>query len=193
MSHASSLTSPLHSTFWPKDNSLIKQTLLILAGVILLAIASQLSVPLRPIPLTFQSATVILIGMAYGPRYGTYVVGLYLLAGLCGIPVFASFSAGPATFFGPTCGYLVGFFPAAFVSGYLAKTGWAKSIGGSFLAACLGTLIIFACGVLILAQAVGWKEAFEFGVLPFVVSEPIKLLAVSCVIPRLWKKPTDGN
>lgn len=188
MNYASSMNAPLNSTFWPTDNSIFKQLALIIAGVILLAIASQLSVPLRPIPLTFQSASVILIGMAYGPRYGAAVVGLYLLAGFCGMPVFESFSSGPAAFFGATCGYLVGFFPAAFVSGYLAKAGWAKTILGSFFAACVGTTIIFACGLVVLAQAIGWQSAIDLGLLPFVVSEPIKLLAVSCIIPRLWKR-----
>lgn len=187
MNHAATINAPLHSTFWP-TNSLIKQTLLILGGVIFLALASQLSVPLRPIPLTFQSATVVLIGLAYGPRFGSYVVALYLLAGFCGIPVYADFSAGPATFFGSTCGYLVGFLPAAFLSGYLAKKGWGKNILTSFFAACLGVAIIFLCGVTVLAQTIGLHDAIAFGVLPFVVSEPIKLLAVSCLTPKLWKQ-----
>lgn len=187
MNHLLTLRSPLQSIFWPKDHSLVKQTLLILFGVFILALASQLSIPLLPVPLTFQSATVVLIGMAYGPRYGSYVVGAYLLAGLCGIPVFADFSSGLVQFSGPTMGYLIGFLPAAWLSGYLAQKGFAKNIPSSFLAACMGVSIIFTLGVGVLSQSIGFENAIKFGLLPFVFSEMIKLIAVACLIPRLWK------
>lgn len=188
MNYTFGLNSTLHSVFWSKQNTVAKQSLLILAGVIVLAMASQLSIPLIPVPLTFQSATVVLIGMAYGSRRGAYVVGAYLLAGACGLPVFADFSAGILKFFGSTGGYLIGFLPAAWLSGYLSEKGWAKHIATSFIAASLGVSIIFALGVSVLATFIGWKEAIQFGLMPFLLSESIKLIAVSCLIPRLWKK-----
>lgn len=178
---------PMQSIFWPKENTFFKQSLLILLGVTLLAFASQLSIPLLPVPLTFQSATVILIGMAYGARNGAYVIATYLLAGALGLPVFADFSGGMTYFYGPTAGYLIGFLPAAFLSGYLAQHGWGKHVLTSFLAACLGTGIIFLLGVTLLAQSLGWHQAIAFGLLPFLLSEPIKLAAVAYLIPKLWK------
>lgn len=188
MNYLLSLNSPVRSIFWPKENIWIKQSLLILAGVIVLAFVSQLSIPLMPVPLTFQSTTVVLIGMAYGARYSVYVVAAYLIAGICGIPVFANFDAGSAKFFGPTLGYLLGFIPGAYLSGYLAQKGWASNVLGSFMTACLGTLVIFLCGVTTLAQMIGWHQAIAFGLMPFLISEPIKLLALSFITPRLWKK-----
>ena len=180
--------APMQSVFWPRDNSILKQTLLVLSGVLLLAFAAQLSVPLRPIPLTFQSVTVVLIGMTFGLRYGTYVVAAYLIAGIIGIPVFADYSDGIAKLFGPTAGYLIGFLPAAMLSGYLAQKGWAKTIPGSFGAALLGVCVIFICGVTVLAQSVGMQNAVAFGVMPFIVAEPVKLVAAACIIPLFWKK-----
>lgn len=179
---------PLQSIFWPRENHWLKQGLLVIAGVMVLAIASQLSIPLVPVPLTFQSATVILIGMAYGPRYGTSVIATYWLAGICGLPVFADFSAGPAVFIGPTGGYLLGFLPAAFLSGYLAQTGWARYRISSFIAAILSASIIFLLGVTVLSRFVGWHQAILLGVMPFIISEPIKLLAAALIVPRFWKK-----
>jgi biotin transport system substrate-specific component len=161
---------------------------LILAGVFALAFASQLSIPLQPVPLTFQSATVILIGMAYGERYGAYVVSLYLLAGFCGAPVLADYASGPAHFAGPTAGYLFGFLPAAWAGGWLARQGLGRNIVTAFIAALTGAAIIFAAGVTVLTGFIGFKEAITFGLMPFIISEPIKLLAVSAIIPRLWKK-----
>jgi biotin transport system substrate-specific component len=187
MNHAASLAMPLQNVFWAKENSLRRLILFILFGVTVLALASQLSIPLEPVPLTFQSATVILIGMAYGPRYGTYVIATYLFLGACGLPVFADFSAGIAKFFGPTGGYLLGFLPAATFSGYLAQKGFAKTILRSFIAACIGVSLIFFLGVMFLAQFIGMDQAIKLGLMPFVGTELIKLFAVSLLIPQLWK------
>ena len=181
------LSVPLLNVLFANRTALQK-SFLILAGVFVLAFASQLSIPLQPVPLTFQSATVILIGMAYGARYGTYVVSLYLLAGFCGAPVLADFSSGPAHFAGPTAGYLFGFLGAAWVSGWLASLGFGRHIFSAFMAALIGAIIIFAAGVTVLASFMGIKSALTFGLMPFVISEPIKLFAVSAIIPRLWKQ-----
>lgn len=181
------------SLFWSKENSLIKQSLFILFGVFILAVASQISIPLQPVPLTFQSTTVILISMLCGVRYSAYIVTAYLFAGMVGLPVFANFSSGLPTLFGPTCGYLLGFLPAAFLSGYLAQKGWGKNIFSSFVAASAGDCLIFASGVSVLALSTGWPSALAVGFLPFIPSELIKLIALSCVVPAFWKKSASGN
>lgn len=188
MNQALGINTPLRSVFLTKNHSWLHHLALVVFGIAILAASAQLSIPFQPVPLTFQSTAVILIGMAYGPRHGAVIVGGYLLAGLMGFPVFEGFSAGPAKFFGPTLGYLLGFFPAAVLSGYLAQKGWAKHVITSFFAACLGVSIIFLCGVSVLAQSIGWYNAVFFGLLPFIVSEPIKLIVVSLLIPKLWKK-----
>ena len=168
---------------------LLRKALLIAGGVLVMAFASQLSVPLIPVPLTFQSSAVILIGMTYGARYGAYVMLAYLAAGLCGLPVFADFAAGPALFAGPTSGYLLGFVPAALVSGFLMQRGWARNIFTSFGAALAGVSIIFITGVAVLTNFTGsLHTALVAGVAPFLISEPIKLLVVAALATRLWKK-----
>lgn len=188
MNRVLSLNTSWQSIFWPKENTLIKQTILVFAGVLVLAIAAQLSIPMQPIPLTIQSATVIMIGMAYGPRYGTYTVSAYLVAGACGLPVFAGLANGFTAFFGPTAGYILGFLPAVFISGILAQRGWTRNSVMSFATACIGATVIFSSGVAVLASFVGWPHAVEAGILPFMLSEPIKLLAVACLATRCWKK-----
>lgn len=185
MKYLSILRAPLRNIFWSNDNTLFKQTLYILFGICALAFAAQLSIPFIPIPLTFQSTTVVLIGMAYGPRYGSYTVAGYLIAGMLGLPIFANFSSGILV--GPTLGYLLGFLPAAFVAGYLAASGLAKNRATCLIAATLATSIIFASGVSVLALYVGWHNAIAWGLMPFLLSELIKLLALASVAPRFWK------
>jgi biotin transport system substrate-specific component len=161
----------------------------LVAGVLLLTFAAQLSMPLQPVPLTFQSSTVILMGMMFGSRQGSYIVLAYLTAGLCGLPVFADFSAGPAIFAGPTAGYLLGFLPAAYVSGYLLENGWARNVFTRFLAAVAGASVIFLFGVTLLSKFTGgWQSAFVLGAAPFLISESIKLAVVAAVTARFWKK-----
>ncbi len=161
-----------------------KQFLLILAGSLALALASQLSVPLKPVPLTFQTPTFLLIGLLYGAKRSGLVVSAYLFAGAAGLPVFANMSAGFPVLFGPTGGYLLGFFPAAILTGYLAEQGWANSRIGIFSIFCLGTVIIFLFGASWLSLFVGWHKAYLLGVKPFLLTGIIKIIAAVVIAPR---------
>jgi len=182
----------LQNIFFPQVSSkswnCVQQMLLILAGVCTLAISAQLSIPFYPVPLTFQSATVILIGLAYGARYAASVVLVYLLSGAMGMPIFANFSFGWQIFLDPAAGYLLGFLPAAILSGYLAEKGMAIKIWHSFFAALLSALVIFSCGVFVLTKFFSFNLALQYGFYPFVISETIKLFAVACCVPKFWKK-----
>lgn len=168
-------------------STLTKRMVLILIGTALLGVAGQLAIPLRPIPLTFQSSAVILLGLLYGSRLGASTVLAYLVAGFAGVPLFAEFSGGPHILLGPTAGYLLGFLPAAYVSGYLAEHGLAKNFLGTFIAACIGAFIIFLSGLLVLTFHIGWQGAFATGVQPFLFTEPLKLLALALIVPRFWR------
>lgn len=187
MSQSASLHPSLQSVFWSNENPFVKKLVLVLFGVLLMVGASQLMIPLKPVPITFQSAMVVLIGMTYGPRLGSYVVATYLIGGMIGLPFFANFSSQAAGLFGPTSGYLIGFLPGAFISGYLAQLGMARTAIRSFIAACIGTSVIFLFGITMLSRFVGWHGALLFGLVPFMFTETTKLIFISFIIPKLWK------
>lgn len=161
--HTETRVTPIPLT-WPRE------FFIIVVAALFLALASQISIPLQPVPLTFQSVTVLLIGMGLGPRLGGFAVALYLIAGSMGLPVFADFNAGLAPFMGPTGGYLIGFLPAATISGYLTQQ------HHKVLGALLGTAVIFGSGFAYLSHLVGTTQAWLLGIKPFLVSEPIKLI-----------------
>lgn len=188
MLNAVSFNTPLQNTFCIREKTILTKMLFLLLGVLLLAVSAQLSVPLQPVPLTFQSTAVVLIGMVFGPRYGMYIVSAYLFAGMCGLPILADFSGGPIYFSGPTAGYLIGFLPAAFLGGYLAQKGMSQHWFTSFIAACISDSVIFIFGITWLSFFAGWQNACAFGLMPFIISEPIKLIAVAISAPRFWKK-----
>ncbi|WP_342024683.1 biotin transporter BioY [Arthrobacter citreus] len=79
-------------------------------------------IPLGPgVPITLQTLAVMLTGIILGPTRGAAAVGLFLAAGLAGLPVFSGFRGGLGVLAGPSAGYLLAFLPAAFLVGLLAR------------------------------------------------------------------------
>lgn len=67
----------------------------------LIAVGSFIAVPIGPVPIVLQNLFVMLAGLLLGSRWGLASVGLYLLAGVCGLPVFSGGGTGIGHFFGP--------------------------------------------------------------------------------------------
>lgn len=182
MSQVLSLNKPL-------QNILIKSTakkvsryaFLYLVGIGILTLASKISIPLQPVPLTLQTLAVLMIGMVYGARLGTATVVSFVILGLLGVPILAA----PLT--GATIGYLIGFIPAAFVTGTLVERGWGRSVLTTAFAAFLGMAIIFGCGLSWLSTMLGWKVAIAVGLTPFILAEIVKMLVLALAVPRFWK------
>lgn len=104
------------------------------------------------VPITLQTLAVILTGMVLGPGRGAAAVGLYLVAGLAGLPVFSGFSSGPGVLAGPSAGYLLSFPLAALVAGVLVRCLLRRIRRARFVllfAAGLGTsfLVIHPLGI----------------------------------------------
>lgn len=86
----------------------------------LTAVGAHLRLPLPYVPVTLQVVFVCLAGLWLGPWRGAASQLAYLTAGLVGFPVFAK-GGGPQYVFEPSFGYLAGFVPGAFITGYLAR------------------------------------------------------------------------
>jgi biotin transport system substrate-specific component len=162
---------------------LLREALLVGAGVALLALAAHLRIllPFTVVPITGQTFAVLLLGAAYGWRRGGVTVALYLAAGLAGLPVFADV-AGLAT-----AGYLVGFLLAAVVVGWLAERGWDRHSVTALAALLAGEVVIYACGLPWLARFVGWQHVIAAGLLPFLPGDALKLVAAALVLPAAWQ------
>lgn len=156
-------------------------------GAALVAVCSLLAVPIGAsgVPITLQTFGVLTVGALLGSRRGALAVGVYLLVGLAGLPVFAEGTGGVATFAKPSVGYLLAFPLAAWVTGLVVERGsghgagqWARLVGG----ATAGMLVIYAIGVPVLAWRLGvtLPEAIGFN-LVFVPFDAIKV-AVTVVV-----------
>ena len=101
-------------------NKIIKIILIAIAGTLLLTISAKIKIPFYPVPMTMQTFVVLFLGIILGPKIGLLTIGLYLLEGIFGLPVFAGTpekGIGFIYFTGPTMGYLIGFLIAAYFSG----------------------------------------------------------------------------
>jgi len=178
----------LLATLWPAEGTArpLRGVIIALAGSALLALTAKLQIPFWPVPMTMQTFAVLVIGMACGPRLGAATVGLYLLEGAVGLPVFSR-GAGLGYFAGPTGGYLVGFLLAGMVVGWLAERGFDRSPGRTLLAMLAGEVVIFACGLAWLASLIGPAEAVAAGLVPFLAGEAVKIALAMVLLPGAWR------
>jgi len=145
------------------------------------AVAAQITIPLFPVPFTLQVLAVVLCGLLLGSRYGALAMGIYLLVGAVGVPVFFGFTGGLGHILGPTGGYLVSYPLAAAVAGLAAhaaaKEPRRRALVTSFLWGSVALAIIYAFGAawLSVASDLPIAVAVAQGVLPFVVFDLIKV------------------
>ncbi len=175
---------------WPKGSqslNLAREVGLVLGGSLLIALGAKLSVPLLPVPATFQSFAVVLVAAVLGSRRGMLAALTYLAEGLVGLPVFAMPIAGPAYFFGPTAGYLLSFPIAAWLVGFLAERGWDRKFVTTILALAAGQALILAGGFAWLSKSVGAHTAFATGVVPFLLGDALKSALAALALPAGWR------
>ena len=86
-------------------------------GAALMALISQFALPLGGVPLTLQVAGCALLGGYLGKRDAPLSIGVWLLLGAAGAPVFYGFQGGLPHLLGYTGGFLWSFIPLAFFCG----------------------------------------------------------------------------
>ena len=182
------LSQPLINRLVPVRNNALRVTVQITVGVLIMALLSQVRLELGPVPLTGQTLGVLLIGAAYGFSLGGLTMLAYLVVGGLGLGVFSGGAAGWAVFTGATAGYLLGFPVAAAVVGWLAQRGFDRRVSTTALAMFTGNLIIYVPGLLWLKQlAPDWPTTLQWGLVPFVPGDLLKLLVAALLLPAAWK------
>ena len=152
----------------------------------LTAAGAYIAIPIGPVPIVLQNLFVLMAGLMLGSKWGLASVGIYLLAGVCGLPVFAGGMGGIGRLFGPTGGYLLGFLPAVFVIGWLTEKMPFKTIWHA-AALALGCLIVYACGVPWLKMVTGmpFSKALALGMYPFLIGDVLKIAAAIAIARSL--------
>ena len=169
-----------------QNQKVIKFFLIVVLGSIILAISAKIKIPFYPVPMTMQTFVVLLLGISFGYKIAVTTVGLYLLEGIFGLPVFSNSpekGIGLVYFTGPTMGYLIGFLFAAFFAGYL---NFKTNFFSIFFKLIFSVLFIYIFGVLWLGTLIGWdKPIIELGVAPFLLAELFKILLLTFLAKKI--------
>ncbi len=178
-----------------KTGDIFFETMILISGTLLLTLSAQFTVfiPFSPVPFTFQTLAVLLLGAALGSKRGASCVGFYLLQGAAGLPVFSGGRSGLVHIVGPTGGYLVGFFFAAYAAGYLAQKKFDRNILKTAILMIAGNAVIYFFGVLWLGIFTGYSRVFQTGVAPFIVSDILKTAMAVLILPSAWKLIRAGS
>ncbi|MFF4310992.1 biotin transporter BioY [Streptomyces sp. NPDC001507] len=167
--------------------SRVRDAALVAGGAALTGLAAQIAVPVpgSPVPVTGQTFAALLVGTALGARRGLLSLTLYALAGLAGVPWFASGTSGVSVSFG----YILGMMLASAVVGALARRGADRGVlrmAGTML---LGEALIYAVGVPYLAYAADMSAsaAIAAGLTPFLIGDAVKAALAMGAVPAAWK------
>jgi biotin transport system substrate-specific component len=173
-----------------RNNTLLRDGILVVGFSIFLALCAQVSfhIPFTPVPITLQTLAVVLTGAALGSKRGALAMLLYLAEGAAGLPVFAGGTGGFIHLIGFTGGYLWSYPIAAFVTGLLCEKRLDRSFQTSIIAMLPATVIIYALGVpwLAVAMHLTLDKALLAGMVPFIPGDLLKLVIATALLPTAW-------
>lgn len=180
-------TKPSQVTSKNKDLYYDKSLFIKISISIILIIATSIFAQMRffipgnPVPITFQTLGILLMGGILGPKWGLGSILAYVVIGIAGLPVFQGGNGGLDYITGVTGGYIIGFILASTSVGFLTKIGLNKS--KSIWAYIIGTILVYI-------PAIIWLSIFDFGwpkqgmmlaeaVYPFLIGDMIKAIVAS--------------
>ena len=170
-----------------KDSFSIRDMIYVSLMAVVIALCSWLSVP-SVVPFTMQTFAVFCALLLLGGKRGFFAVGLYILLGAFGLPVFSGFRGGLGVLLGPTGGYILGFLLTALL--YWTLEGKLHSL----VPLILGLLLCYLFGTLWFVfvysaegKELGFGAALGICVAPYLIPDAIKLL-LAFVLARRVKR-----
>ena len=155
--------------------------------VAVISVVSQIAIPLPSmVPITLQTLVIALCGYFLGLKKGTSAVLVYILLGLVGAPVFASFQGGVSAILGYTGGFIIGFIPVSFLCGLF------KDMVKAVLSGIVGVILCHALGILwyMYLSKNTFVAAFLLVSLPYIVKDII-FIPIAYMISRRLRSKID--
>ncbi len=143
----------------------------------LCCIIGPFSIPIGPVPVSLSTMAVFLCVYALGLRDGCAAVGLYILLGAFGLPVFSGFSGGIAKLSGPTGGYIIGYLFMAAIGGWFIDRFPAKKVYMHLCGMILGEMVLYAFGTawFMFLMRMSLRQSLALCVIPFIPFDLIKI------------------
>ena len=160
---------------------------IVLIGVFaaMICVFAPFSVPVGPIPISLASFAVY-IASVLGAKKGCAAVGIYILIGALGLPVFSGFSGGISKIAGLTGGYIIGYMFCALLSGIIIERAGNKKSAYP-MAFIIGTAVLYAFGTawFMIQSGNGLYESLLACVIPFLIGDAVKIAAASVIVYRM--------
>lgn len=169
----------------------LRRIIIIALFAALMVAGAYIAVPIGPVPITLQTAFVLLAGILGGRRVGIASVAIYLTLGAIGLPVFSGGIGGFAHLIGPTGGFLLSWLVASPLAGLFADIGFRRQDPKTervtkqqllwiILGAVAGTVVLYGIGIPFLRMVLdlSWSESLYIGLIPFLPGDLVKLVAV---------------
>ena len=151
----------------------------------MICVFAPFSVPVGPIPVSLASFAVY-IASALGAKKGCAAVGIYILIGALGLPVFSGFSGGISKIAGLAGGYIIGYMFCALLSGIIIERAGNKKPAYP-VAFIIGTAALYAFGTawFMIQSGNGLYESLLACVIPFLIGDAVKIAAASVIVYRM--------
>lgn len=149
------------------------------------------------VPITIQLLIIMLTGLVLGAGRAFAAVGLYVLLGLAGLPIFSGGRSGLGILAGPSAGYIIAFPLAAAATGWLAAVVIRRTVKYRalfFFAAAMVSSIVLVHGLGVLGMMVNGKLDFGKAFLADLVYYPgdtIKNVLAAIIAVSLHKAFPD--
>lgn len=147
----------------------------------LIAICAWICLPVFHLTYTLQTFAVFLALFTLGGKWGSLSIGIYLLLGAVGLPVFSGFRGGIGALAGVTGGFLWGFILTGLT--YWCFERLCKPIG-----VLLGLLLCCGCGCLwysCYTGNAGFAAAVLQCVIPYILPDILKIWLALRLAKRL--------
>jgi len=155
----------------------------------LIAVGAFIKIPIPYVPITLQFLFTNIAGLLLGKRRGLIAVGLYIVLGLVGLPIFTQ-GGGFGYIFQPTFGYILGFALGTWLAGLIAERG-TDSIKTYIIAGSVNFIAVFALGLsyfylilnYYLLTPIGIEKLFAVCFFPFALGD-IALVVISAILAK---------
>ncbi|MCC8082266.1 MAG: biotin transporter BioY [Lachnospiraceae bacterium] len=162
-------------------------TMALLAALLCVSSYISIQLPFSAVPITAQTLVINMIALLLKPKKAGITVGIWILLGLVGLPVFSGGKGGFGMLAGATGGYIIGYLAAAIIISLLK--GRKNRIVRHTVSVLIGIPIIYAVGVpwMKVMLGIGWPAALTTGLLPFIAGDVIKCIASVYICKPLYR------
>lgn len=157
----------------------------LLAAIICILGPIALPLSFSPVPISLGTLGIYFALSVSDFKIGNLSIIVYILLGLVGLPVFASFTSGIGKLMGPTGGYIIGYIFLGLIYGFFLHKFSGKLVW-NIVGMVLGTAVCYAFGTAWLGFQLDktFLQALSIGVIPYIPGDIAKMvIAIALATP----------